>query len=199
MSARLTLVCHAPTAATAGAVFPSGEPLDARGRAWADEAGRSAGQRFARVHSAVCAPAAACRETATLLGLVADPDPAVRDWDLGHWRGHTLDAVAEAEPAEVQSWLSEPDAAPHGGERLLDLLARVEAWLAAVEADGHTVAVTHPPVIRAAVLATLGAPPSGFWRIDIAPLTATELRGPPGRWTLRSTGEPLRLPIAAPR
>jgi broad specificity phosphatase PhoE len=195
MSARLTLVCHAPTAATASAAFPSGEPLDARGRAWADEAARSGGRRFARVHRAVCGPAAACRETATLLGLPADPDPAVRDWDLGHWRGRTLDAVAAAEPAAVRSWLSEPGAAPHGGERLLDLLARVERWLAAVEADGHTVAVTHPAVIRAAVLATLGAPASGFWRIDIAPLTATELRGRPGCWTLRGAGEPLRAGV----
>jgi hypothetical protein len=41
------------------------------------------------------------------------------------------------------------------------------------------------------VVATLGAPPAGFWRIDIAPLTATVLRGGPGRWTVRGTALPL--------
>jgi broad specificity phosphatase PhoE len=53
------------------------------------------------------------------------------------------------------------------------------------------VAVTHAAVVRAAVVVTLGAPPAGFWRIDVAPLTATVLRGGPGRWTVRGTGLPL--------
>jgi hypothetical protein len=44
------------------------------------------------------------------------------------------------------------------------------------------------------VLRTVLADPAGFWRIDIAPLTATVLGGRPGRWTLRSTGRPLAGP-----
>lgn len=67
------------------------------------------------------------------------------------------------------------------------LLARIAAWLDSVPGDGQTVAITHAAVVRAAVLAVLQAAPAGFWRIDIAPLTATELRGRPGRWTVRST------------
>ena len=34
MSARLTLIAHAPTAATAAAAFPGDEELDARGVTW---------------------------------------------------------------------------------------------------------------------------------------------------------------------
>ncbi len=67
MSARLTLVCHAPTAATATAAFPADEPLDERGRGWAAEVGRD---RFGRAGLALHAPAPACRETATALGLL---------------------------------------------------------------------------------------------------------------------------------
>ncbi len=52
-------------------------------------------------------------------------------------------------------------------------------------------AVTHAAVVRAAVVVTLDAPPAAFWRIDIAPLTATVLRGGAGRWTLRGTALPL--------
>jgi broad specificity phosphatase PhoE len=191
MSDRLTLVCHGPTAATAKAAFPDDEPLDERGRGWAVEVGRD---RFTRAGLALHAPAPACRETAIALGLSARPEPALRDWDLGRWRGRTLDQVSVAEPDAVGAWLSDPGAAPHGGERLTDLLARVAGWLSDVATEGHTVAVTHPAVVRAAVVAALGAPATGFWRVDLAPLTATELRGRPGRWTLRSTGRPLRMP-----
>lgn len=189
MSARLTLVCPAPTAATSSTAFPADEPLDDRGRGWLAEV--DAG-RFARVQQAVCGPEPACRETARGLGLTAGPDPALRDWDLGRWRGRTLDEVGAAEPEAVRAWLTEPDAAPHGGERLTELLARVAGWLAAAPAAGHTVAVAPVAVLRAAVVATLGAPAPGFWRVDCAPLTATELRGRPGHWSLRSTGRPLR-------
>ena len=56
---------------------------------------------------------------------------------------------------------------------------------------GGAPSVTHAAVVRAAVVVTLGAPPAGFWRIDVAPLTATVLRGGPGRWTVRGTALPL--------
>jgi broad specificity phosphatase PhoE len=71
------------------------------------------------------------------------------------------------------------------------VLARVAAWLRTVDGDGHTVAVTHAAVVRAAVLTTLDAAPSGFWRLDVAPLTATVLRGGPLRWTVRAAALPL--------
>jgi broad specificity phosphatase PhoE len=91
----------------------------------------------------------------------------------------------------VAAWLADPDAVPHGGEPLTALLARVAGRLAAADGEGHTVAVTHAAVVRAAVVVTLGAPAAGFWRIDVAPLTATVLRGGPGRWTVRGTALPL--------
>jgi broad specificity phosphatase PhoE len=189
VSARLTLVSHAATAATATTAFPADEPLDDRGRAWAGDVGAG---RLGRVTRAVRSPAPACRETAEALGLAAQTDPRLPDWDLGRWRGRAFDEVAAAEPAAVEAWLTDPGAAPHGGEPLTALLTRVERWLHAAPADGHTVAITHPAVVRAAVVTTLAAAAPGFWRLDIAPLTATELRGRPGRWTLRSTGRPLR-------
>ena len=218
MNARLTLVAHASTAATARAVFASDEGLEPRGAAAA-----AAATRLRRVTRAVCSPARAAVETAAALGLAATVDAGLADWDLGEWRGRALDEVAG-----VAEWVADPDAAPHGGESLTALLARVADWLAAVDltaapdgsagargwagsaggawaaggaaagagsaggdAVGHTVAVTHAAVVRAAVVVTLGAPPAGFWRIDVAPLTATVLRGGPGRWTVRGTALPL--------
>ena len=185
MNARLTLVAHASTAATARALFSRDEGLEPRGAAAA--AAASAPRRITR---AVCSPARAAVETAAALGLATTVDAGLADWHLGEWRGRALDDVAAAHPGEVAAWLADPDAVPHGGESLTALLARVTGWLAGV-GEGHTVAVTHAAVVRAAVVVTLGAPPAGFWRIDVAPLTATVLRGGPGRWTVRGTALPL--------
>ncbi len=187
--ARATLLAHAPTAATAGAVFPGDQPLDARGRTWV-EAARGAVPRADRV---VSAPDRACVETCAGLGLGAGSDARLGDWDVGEWAGRALDDVAAAHPAAVTAWLTDPDVAPHGGESLAALVARVAAWLAAVPA-GHTLAVCGPAVVRAAVVAVLGAPPSAFWRLDVAPLTRTDLRGGPDRWTVRGTAVPMCRP-----
>lgn len=187
MSDRITLVSHSSTTATNVAGFPADEPLDERGTGWA----RAARGRLARVTRAVVSPAAAALQTAREMELDTEIDLQLRDWDLGRWRGRRLDDVAAADPDAVGAWLADPPAAPHGGESLVELLARAAGWLAVVPGGGHTVALTHPAVVRGVVLAVLGAPPAGFWRIDIAPLTATELRGGPGRWTLRSAGRHL--------
>ena len=188
---RLTLLAHAPTAATAAAAFPADDPLDGRGRSRLRAAAGGALPRAARVRSA---PDRACRETAGGLGLAPEVDDGLREWDLGRWAGRTLDAVAADEPDAVRAWLADPAAAPHGGEPLTAVLARVRTWLAALP-DGHTLAVCGPAVVRAAVVAVLDAPPAGFWRVDVGPLTATDLRGGPRRWTVRATG----VPVAAGR
>jgi broad specificity phosphatase PhoE len=137
-----------------------------------------------------CAPDPACRETGHLLGVVPEVDDGVRGWDLGRWAGATLDEVAAQRPDDVAAWLTDPSAAPHGGETLAALLARVRGWLAGA-APGHTLVICGPAVARAAVVAVLDAPAAAFWRIDVAPLTVTDLRGGPPRWTVRATGTPL--------
>jgi len=50
--------------------------------------------------------------------------------------------------------------------------------------------VTHPAVIRAAIAHALAPPPGAFWRIDVEPLTAADLRWNAGRWSLRTLGRP---------
>jgi broad specificity phosphatase PhoE len=187
VSARLTLVAHAVTRATVNVAFPLDERLEARGLAAAEDAR----DRLRRVARTLRSPATAAGETADALGLVGEVDDGLADWDLGAWRGHTLDEISAAEPDAVGTWLTVPEAAPHGGESLTALLDRVAAWLRTVEEDGHTVAVTHAAVVRAAVVTTLNAAPSGFWRIDVAPLTATILRGGPSQWTVRAMAAPV--------
>jgi broad specificity phosphatase PhoE len=181
----VTLLAHAPTPATAAAAFPADESLDARGRVWAE-----AGRGTLRAELVMCAPEPACRETCALLGLHPETDEGLRGWDLGSWAGRTLDEVAAEQPDEVASWLADPAAAPHGGEPLTALVNRARGWLERAQA-GHTLAVCGPAVVRATVVAVLGAPDAAVWRVDVAPMTATDLRGGPGRWTVRATGVPV--------
>lgn len=106
----------------------------------------------------------------------------------------TLRDVSEREPDAVAEWLTDPSSSPHGGESLLALLSRIGTWLDE-RVDGgerfeRTVAVTHPAVVRAAIVHAIRATPESFWRIDVPPLTATTIQHHGGRWTLRSLSEP---------
>jgi hypothetical protein len=55
----------------------------------------------------------------------------------------------------IVAWLTDPGAAPHGGESSASLIDRIGRWMVERTDDGHTVAVTHPAVIRSAVVHSL--------------------------------------------
>jgi broad specificity phosphatase PhoE len=185
MTPRLTLLCHASTDAVRRAAFPDDESLDERGAAQA----AAAADRLGAADRSWTSPALRARQTAAALRLSAAVEPALRDCDFGRWTGLRLVDLQAQEPAAVASWLGDPAAAPHGGESILDILRRVAAWLDERRQDpGHGIAVTHPAVIRAAVIHVIGAPPQAFWRIDVEPLSRTGVRRNGDRWTLRSTG-----------
>jgi broad specificity phosphatase PhoE len=175
---RLLLVRHASTEAVRSAAFGSDEPLDPRGREAA------ARLQLPRVDDVLVSPALRARETASCAGLVATGE-APAECDFGRWAGLSLREVGEREPDAVRAWMTDPDAAPHGGESLSELLARVADWLAEQAAlSGSAVAITHGGVIKACVVTALAAPAPAFWRVDVAPLAITELHAHDGRWTV---------------
>ena len=187
MPARLFLLCHAATAATRTAAFPSGdEPVEAAGFRHIDAVARALPTCRQRLTS----PAMAAVQTvAALGGEPATVEPALRDCDYGSWAGQALAIVQGNEPEAVAAWMRDARAAPHRGESLVGLLARVAAWLETRgEVPGACLAVTHPAVIRAAIVLALEAEPRSFWRIAVAPLTIARLSGESGRWTLVSLG-----------
>ncbi|AXI80333.1 histidine phosphatase family protein [Peterkaempfera bronchialis] len=201
MTVRVIFISAAGSAALREARFDDGGPLDAAGLRRA----RTAAGTLPPARRSYASPTARCRETAEALGLAAEPVPALGGCAMGRWRGRRLDEVMAAEPEAVAGWLSDPSCAPHGGESLLELHTRVAGWLDALpgsglagsgQADsgqagsGRVVVVAEPDVVRAALVHALGAPPQVFWRLDVPPLTATELSGRDGRWNLRC-GTPL--------
>lgn len=185
MSVRLSLICHAATAATRAARFAGGdEALEPGGQA----AAAALGETLRRVDAAWSSPALAARQTADALGLHAVAEVSLADLDCAGWAGRSLDEVAAESPAALVAWLGDPDAAPHGGETLQALLDRVGRWLD-TQRDGGTgsrriVAVTHAAVVRAAIVVALGAPATAFWRLDVAPLCRARLQSRGSGWTL---------------
>jgi broad specificity phosphatase PhoE len=177
---RLTLISHAMTDAMAAGRFPADEPLNETGRRFVEAV---AALKIAGDTRQLTGPERRARQTAQLLGLQAATEPRLADLDCGRWRGKVL---ANIGPAELEAWLTEPAHVPHGGESIADLIERVNGWLDSLTDDTlRTVAVTHPAVIRAAILLALDTPPKSFWRIDIAPLSRTVMHFRGGRWTLR--------------
>ena len=175
---RLTLLSHGMTDAMAGGRFPADEPLNAIGRRQVEAMDDVAGAAQRRMSG----PERRTRQTAKLLGLQAETEPLLADLDCGKWRGEALSALP---PDELEVWLSRPGAAPHGGESIADLIRRVGQWLESLIANPlRTVAVTHPAVIRSAIVAALDITPESFWRIDVEPVSRVVMHFRGGRWTL---------------
>ena len=190
MTIRLHLLCAASTPAIRSASFPSNEPLDKEGR----KALAAFTGSLPPFNKAWISPGLSAVQTAGGLAISATADARLRDCDFGRWAGLSLGAVHAAEPGVLAAWLSDPAAAPHGGESFADVMARVQAWMdGLLDGSGSVLAITHPSIIRAAIASALGASPSALSRIDVAPLTRARLSGACGRWTLSAL-----LPFRAP-
>ena len=185
---RVLLISHAATREQREGIFPGDEVLTERMLAEVAATGWTA-----PAHQQVwTAPEMRARGTAGALGLRATEVPELREVDCGRWRGCALERVGEAEPGELRTWLRDVEAAPHGGEPYAELLARAGRWMRSLEGAGGVIAVTHASVVRACVVYAMGAPREAFRRVEIGPLTATDLRqGGDGGWTVRSVGVPL--------
>ncbi|MFE9862360.1 histidine phosphatase family protein [Streptomyces sp. NPDC005506] len=190
MSVRVSLVAAARSSSLLAERFDDDRPLDQAG--WHEV--QLAAQALVPLGAAelrYCSPTARSRATGEALGYGPMAQPALRDCDMGRWRGLTLSDVAAREPAAVDAWLADPRSAPHGGEPLLAFISRIGGWLDTRPAcEGSIVAVAEPAVVRAALVYALGAPPSTYWNVDVRPLSTVTLTGRPGRWSLRLEARP---------
>jgi broad specificity phosphatase PhoE len=184
MPARITFIAHAATEAQRNAAFPLDEPILEREHARIAKASRI----LAAAEHVWSAPERRAQETSRLLDLPARVADELRDCDYGRWRGKTLGNLQNEEPDGVLMWLTDTNAIPHGGESIQALIGRIGKWMDERSHEKHTVAVTHPAVIRAAVVCAMRLPPQSFWRIEIAPATLTDLRFSRDQWTLRCVG-----------
>ncbi|MEU8618137.1 histidine phosphatase family protein [Streptomyces sp. NPDC048623] len=188
MTVRVSLIAPAMNAALREARFDDAGPVELPPTGL-DPLCLAAGVRV------VGSPSGRCRATAEALGLsdAYEVEPALAGCAMGRWRGRRLDELTAEEPESVTRWLSDPGAAPHGGESLRELRARVAEWMEGLQGlegleSGTWWAVAEPDVIRTAVAHALGAPEEVFWRLDVRPLSRTTLSGRAGRWNLLFDG-----------
>lgn len=180
-STRLTLICHARTVAQKLSRFPTNEPVE-----HLPLAPGALATQFASADRVLCGPELRTRQTAERFSAAPQVDEALRDCDWGRWHGQAIKDLQVREPEALQTWISDPQAAPHGGESVMQLSERVAAWLTSLQGvPRHIVAVTHPFVIRAALMQVLQG--AAFNAIDVEPLSVVELRFN-GIWRLRLAG-----------
>ena len=184
MTARIILIAHAATQAQRRAAFPRDEPIAER------EVEKIAALHWSapRAENVWSAPEQRAQQTSRLLGLAATVSDELRDCDYGRWRGRTMDEVQAEDPEGILAWLTDPSAAPHGGESIEKLIGRVGRWMDSQREIRQTIAVTHATVIRAALVYALRISAPTFWRFDVAPMTMTDLRISRDVWTLRCVG-----------
>lgn len=187
MTSRVTWISHAETPALRRAAFPLDETLEA---ATLDKL-TLLRWNAPKAQQILSAPEQRAQMTARRLNLAASVAEDLRDCDFGCWRGREFLEVHRDDPDGIASWLTDPAAAPHGGESIAALVDRVARWLTQHSAEGHTIAVTHPAIIRGAIIFALDAPLQSFWRVDISPASVTDLRFNGSAWTIRSLGERL--------
>ncbi|WP_328687017.1 histidine phosphatase family protein [Streptomyces caniferus] len=181
MTTRVMLVSPAAGEAQRDVRFDDDGPLGEAGQRRA----RDAADTLPAADRTFVSPSVRCRSTAGELGLPARATQELAGCAMGGWRGRTLAEVADAEPRAVSAWLTDPDFVGHGGESLRQLCDRIEGWLTRMALDaGRVLAVVEPDVVRAAAVCALGVPVEAFWRLDVPPLTVTELSGRGGRWNL---------------
>ncbi len=189
MALRVTFVAAAGSSSVLAERFEDARPLDQA--AWY-EVQRAAPELLplAAADLRYCSPAPRSRATGEGLGYAPLAQLALRDCDMGRWRGLTLGEAMAREPESVDAWLADPRATPYGGESLLDFIRRVGGWLDTrpVEDGCRVVAVAEPSVIRAALVYVLKAPPSAYWSIDVRSLSTISVAGRAGRWSLRLEG-----------
>jgi broad specificity phosphatase PhoE len=179
---RLSWICHGLTASQRAGRFPADEPLEEV----AAEMARLLVPRLGTIDRLWTSPALCARQTAQVLQPDAGIEDAFRECDYGRWRGLRIGEIHDAEPENLARWMTDFSATPHGGEPLAAVFERVGGWMDAHIADaGHSAVIAHSSVIRAAALHALGAPPEAFWRIDVEPLSVTEMTSDGRRWQLR--------------
>lgn len=187
MTSRLLLICQGATPASRRSAFPADEPLEERAISTAGTL-----RPGWRAERGWVSPMKAARQTAELLSLTCAEDRRLRDLDYGEWAGRTIAEIADGQQERLSQWLSDPHFDGHGGESVAALLERAGSWLDMQASEpGRTVAVTHAALVKAIIVHVMSAPPQAFWRVDITPLSVTDIRHDGRRWALRSCGAAL--------
>jgi broad specificity phosphatase PhoE len=137
-------------------------------------------------------------EVAGVTGAPLVTDEGFRETDFGAWEGLTFAEVRERWPAELRTWLADPDAGPPGGESFAAVSTRVTGALHRLLAGRERqriLIVSHVTPIKTLVAAALLAPSAAVFRmhLDLAALSEIDWYAD-GPAVLRSFNDTSHLP-----
>ncbi|WP_158220539.1 histidine phosphatase family protein [Kineosporia sp. A_224] len=139
-----------------------------------------------RPTAVVASPMRRTRQTAQVaaaaLGLRADEVTLDDGWveaSFGSWENLTYGEIVDRFPQDLAAWQGSMTVAPHGGDALTDVMARVRGARQRLVA-GHpgecVLVVTHATCVRAVVHEALGCGDEGMWRTRVTPAALTVVR-----------------------
>lgn len=130
-------------------------PLTPRGEAQGRARGRAIAAGGARIAAIWTSDLQRARDTAAILGaelgVPVTSNPGLRERHGGDWQGHTGDEIEQRWPGMRAAWWRDEIASPPGGESDAQVLGRVDAALARVDAEspaGDALVVTHGGVLH---------------------------------------------------
>ena len=188
----LYLVRHGRTAANATGLLlgRADAPLDDVGRAQASALAAVVPGPVRVVSSSL----QRARDTAAAFGRPVEVDDRWIELDYGEYDQRPIGSVAH----DVwESWRSDLDFRPPGGERLRDLGVRVREACDALVADaldGDVVVVTHVSPLKAAVAWALEVGDEIAWRLHVMPASVSRVGIRPHGRVLLSFNEVHHLP-----
>lgn len=169
----LILVRHGTTSANAAGLIAGRTeyPLDEQGAEESSLVARALG-----VHGRVISsPLARAVETARYLGESVHLDGRWIELDFGSWDGRPFSEVGLADVRQLEK---DEDFRPPSGEKLADMIARVEDACRAIQyecVEQDVVVVTHATPIKAAVAWSLASSRSIFRRSHLQPGSVTRI------------------------
>ncbi|MEU5993022.1 bifunctional RNase H/acid phosphatase [Spirillospora sp. NPDC047418] len=175
-------------------------PLTANGAAQARAAALALTDRG--LDAIVTSPLVRCRDTAAEVAAVTGLDVRVedgfRETDFGEWEGLTFREAGKGWPAEMKSWLADPEVAPPGGESFAQVSRRVRTSLDKLKVryrEQTVLVVSHVTPIKLLIKDALGAPMSSLYRmhLDVAALSSIDWYAD-GPATLRTFNDVHHLP-----
>ncbi len=179
MATRLLVVAHPPTAGSREWIFGD------------DSVPNAAPSPDPSLTRWTSGPETPCRLSAARFSDEVDIVADLAGPDFGAWTGRTLTDVGTEDEDGVGAWLSDPFAAPHGGESLATMITRVGRCVDGVAwPDERSGVVVTPLVARGLIVHALGAPPEVIFRTDVAPAGRVLLSRRGASWRFQELTRP---------
>lgn len=106
-------------------------------------------------------------------------DSRLQELDFGEWEGLSWHEVREQFPEAFAIWANDREQNPHGGERITDVVQRVDLFLNDLRnrhgKDDHILIFAHGGVLAVMVCMLLETDPSKWWRYRFLNCTLSEI------------------------